>query len=222
MKCLLARVCLILCEIKLNTYVTVKLHMCASYSRQLLHVYYSSSQSVIFNGCLQYRSVHCKHKQEMFQFRHSHILFPGAQLECRDLDSLHNLSRLVRLCSAHWCWIGSLWCVLLCTVALVNRGTCCEAHLLSGAEGSVETMSRGRDEVSGWTPPPPILAQPPVCLLVALSDYLSFSCVYFPDIWVQWFTLDHSHSGRNSGLPAEKLGEILLTLYQLKYCWYCW
>lgn len=84
---------------------------------------------------------------------------------------------LVRLCSAHWCWIGSLWCVLLCTVALVNRGTCCEAHLLSGTGGSVETMSRGRDEQGGLRLNPSlILAQPPAFL--SASPPVFFTCLF--------------------------------------------
>lgn len=53
------------------------------------------------------------------------------------------------------------WCVPLCTVSLVNRGTCCEVHLLSGTGGTEE----GASDLD-LHPPPGAL---PLCLTTCLS-----------------------------------------------------
>lgn len=73
----------------------------------------------------------------------------------------------------------------LCTVALLNREACCEAHLLSGTGG---VGSQGVGGKQGGLrldlPPliPHILAQPPACLSAGPSVFL-----YQSTVWVQCF-----------------------------------
>lgn len=79
--------------------------------------------------------------------------------------------------------------MLLCTVALVNRGACCEAHLLSGTEGEWGEEERvgASEEGSGLPHPIPKSWSNhlPVCLLVRLAGWLAgclSDCVCFLDI----------------------------------------